>query len=97
MSDVPEVLEGDWEPAQIQALFEDLEHGAKVQHVQVRIGGDSGVQELSTTLQEAKGYSESGRAKAIQIRYEYDGQLWCDTLLFHGDAVKVIRTTLPSL
>lgn len=96
MTDEPEVLEADWDPEQVAALLDDLQSGAIVKHIQVRIKGDSGTQELSTTLEQAKKYCETGHAKAIQIRYEYDGQLWCDTLLFNPDSVRVIRTTLPS-
>lgn len=92
----PEILEAQWDRQQVAALFHDLQQGdlqhrVVIQHVQVR----SSLGDRSMPLAEAQTLFAQGDAKAIQIRYQFDGQLWCDTLMVEPETTKVIRTQLP--
>lgn len=90
----PEVLEAQWDLEQVERLFDDLHQGAEIQHVQVRTTSDRGAQDRVATLGEAQGLLQGGQAKAIQVRYRFDNQNWCDTLMIEPAAVRVIRTRL---
>jgi hypothetical protein len=85
----PQVLQAQWDREQVNALFDDLQQGAEIQRVQARPSKqDSGV-----TLQEARQLLEQGEATAIQIRYRYDGQDWCDTLIVGAESIRIVRTS----
>ena len=46
----------------------------------------------TASLVEAQALLDSGAAKAIQIRYDYEGQLWYDTLMVNDAGIRIIRT-----
>ena len=94
MTRQPDVLEAQWDLEQVDNLFEDLQQGADVQHVQVRTAPDGGPQDRVVTLHEAHELLRNGQLKAIQVRYEFDEKSWCDTLMFDPAAVRIIRTRL---
>ncbi|WP_372726006.1 hypothetical protein [Novipirellula sp.] len=91
-NETPELLEAHWGREQVVQLFQDLSEGATVEHVQVRTASDGRAADQSVTLLEAKAIFEKGDARAIQIRYGFDGQNWCDTLMVKPDEVHIIRT-----
>ena len=66
----------------------------QVEHVQVRSTARSGPSDRAVTLEEARELFNSQDAKAIQIRYGFEEETWCDTLMVQSDTVKIIRTRL---
>lgn len=90
----PEMLEAQWDRDQVNALFDDLSAGAQVEHVQVRSSARGGPNDRAVTLEEARELFDSQDAKAIQIRYRFEEDTWCDTLMVQSDTVKIIRTRL---
>jgi hypothetical protein len=94
MSPQPDVLEAHWELEQVDKLFEDLQQGAEILHVQVRTVSDDGPQDRVVTLNKAHELLRSGQAKAIQVRYTFDETNWCDTLMIDPAVVHIIRTRL---
>lgn len=91
-SPLPEILQAEWDRDQLIALFSDLDAGAEVRHVQLRTESlDSAV-----TLAEARDAFLSGQARAIQVRYEFEGELWSDTILPGDPTTKIIRSRLPT-
>jgi hypothetical protein len=92
-SEVPNsVLQADWDHERVAQLFADLQAGAHIIHVQVRTAVGKSPSDRETTLAEAHSLLDSGDAKAIQIRYDYEGQLWYDTLMVNNASIRVIRT-----
>jgi hypothetical protein len=87
----PEVLMAEWDLAQVLTLFDDLERGADVKHVQVRSSISKSTNDTKATLGEAKQQLTDGSAKAIQIYYDFEQQSWCDTLMVLPDCIRVIR------
>jgi hypothetical protein len=89
--ELTELLQAEWAHDQVSQLFLDLAAGAKIEHVQLRTSsGDK-----AATLAQAEAAFVAGSAKAIQVRYRFDGELWSDTI-FPGDpTTKIIRSRLP--
>jgi len=88
---LPELLQAEWGADQVMKLFDDLRDGAEVEHVQMRAAKD----DRTTTLAEAKLAFADGSAQAIQVRYRFEGEMWCDTILPSEQTTKIIRTRLP--
>ncbi len=89
---LPELLQAEWARDQIMALFADLAAGATIQHVQLRTQSTDQV----ATLAEAKAAFVAGQAKAIQVRYVFEGELWSDTIIPGDPTTSIIRNRLPS-
>lgn len=88
----PDVLEAIWDREQIEALFADLAAGATVTHVQVRTSAAGPPSDAAVSLDEAKQLFDERRALAIQIRYDFQRQQWCDTLMVLPVGVRIVRT-----
>lgn len=89
---LPEILQAEWAKDQVQQLFDDLRDGANVQHVQLR----STNTDATVTLAEAKLAFDCGEAKAIQVRYSFENERWCDTILPGDPTTKIVRNRLPT-
>ena len=89
--DLPELLEAEWDRDQVLQLFLDLAAGADVQHVQLRTASN----DRKVTLAEAEAAFIESWAKAIQVRYRFEGELWSDTILPGDPTTKIIRSKLP--
>ena len=88
---LPEILEAEWAKDQVLQLFDDLRDGAEVKHVQLKSRTTDG----AVTLAQAKTEFESNEAQAIQVRYLFENQMWCDTILPGGITIRIIRSRLP--
>ncbi len=91
--ELPELLQAEWSRDQVLQLFIDLATGAEVQHVQLRIGAE----DRQGTLAEAESAFIENLAKAIQVRYRFEGEFWSDTILPGDPTTKIIRNRLPVL
>ena len=92
---VPQVLSGRWPRDQVLLLFDELLSGAEIKHVQLRGQFPGRSADRQSTLEEARVAYLEERATAIQIRYEFENNLWCDTILPEQGTAQVIRTQLP--
>jgi len=88
---LPEILEAEWAHDQVMALFADLAAGADVQHVQLRTPEGDG----SASLADAEAAFATGRARAIQVRYVFESEKWCDTIMPGDPTTKIIRNRVP--
>lgn len=88
---LPEILQAEWDRDQVLALFADLAAGAEIQHVQLRTEAT----DQSVTLPVAEASFVSGQARAIQVRYRFENELWGDTILPGEPTTKIIRSRLP--
>lgn len=94
--DRPEVLHAQLQREQVVALFTDLQQSAEIRSVMVRrASGPSRPVDKAMSLQEAYQLLDDDLTKAIQIQYEFEGAIWCDTLMFVQDGIRIVRTTLP--
>ena len=51
-----------------------------------------GAGDSTTTLVKARELLGLGQVAAIQIRYHYEQQDWCDTLMVFPHAIRIVRT-----
>lgn len=88
---LPEILEAEWAKDQVLQLFADLAAGANVQHVQMK----SLQSDATVSLANAQAAYANDEAIAIQVRYMFDGEMWCDTIMPGNPTTKIIRNRLP--
>ena len=89
---LPEILKAEWDRDQVMQLFSDLSAGADVQNVQLK----SATTDATVTLAEAADAFAAGRAQAIQVRYVFENEMWCDTIMPGDPTTVIIRNRLPS-
>ncbi len=89
---LPEILEAEWAKDQVLQLFDDLQAGADVHHVQLK----TATSDSSVTLAEALRSFIATDAHAIQVRYQFENEMWCDTIMPGDPTTKIIRNRLPS-
>lgn len=87
---LPEILQAEWGRDQVLQLFDDLRDGAQVEHVQLK----SGQQDSHGSLSSARAAFDAQQAQAIQIRYRFQGETWCDTILPGDPTTKIIRSRI---
>lgn len=88
----PQLFQSELSPDEVEALFADLKLGAEITHVQVKMASGMGAADSKTTLIEAHELLRLGKVAAIQIRYHFEQQDWCDTLMVLPHAVRIVRT-----
>lgn len=88
--DLPEILQAEWGADQVHQLFDDLRDGARVEHVQLR----TAEQDFRTSLEEGRQAFVNQTAHAIQVRYRFENELWCDTIMPGEPTTKIVRTRL---
>ncbi len=94
---LPEILQAEWAKDQVLQLFADLAAGADVQHVQLKSHATDGAATDGTVpLATAEAAFVADEAQAIQVRYVYAGEMWCDTIMPGTPTTKIIRNRLPS-
>ncbi|GIX00268.1 MAG: hypothetical protein KatS3mg111_3600 [Pirellulaceae bacterium] len=90
-----QVYSGRWARDQVILLFEELSRGTAIKQVQLRSRFPDQMANGVASLEDARAAFVSDHATAIQIRYEYQDALWCDTILPEQGSAQVIRTQLP--
>jgi hypothetical protein len=91
----PTLYEAVWDREKMRQLFADLNQAAEIQHVQVRAEVDGARGDRTVSLAEAEALFHAGQAAAIQVRYCFDGEQWCDTVMIEADEARIIRTRIP--
>lgn len=89
---LPEILQAEWAKDQVLQLFSDLAAGADVQHVQIKSPALNATVPLAT----AEAAFAADEAEAIQVRYVFEGEMWCDTFMPGNPTTKIIRNRLPN-
>lgn len=88
--EAPEVLEGRLDRVGVESYFRDLDELAEIDQVLVR-WVDTMRESAATTLEESRDAVRSGTAHAVQIRYRYGEETWCDTLLADDKGHRILR------
>lgn len=89
---LPEILQAEWAKDQVLQLFDDLAAGADVQHVQLK----SDTTDATVDLAAAQAAFAADTAQAIQVRYVFESEMWCDTIMPGAPTTKIIRNRLPA-
>jgi hypothetical protein len=89
---LPEILQAEWAKDQVLQLFADLAAGTQVQHVQLKSAETYATVPLST----AEAAFAADEAYAIQVRYVFEGEIWCDTIMPGNPTSKIIRNRVAN-
>ena len=89
-----ELLQAKCDSEGLERLFSDLRGLATVKLVRVR-GAERGRSHDEVGLSEASALLARGEARAVQIRYRYDGDEFIDTIWPEGSGYRVVRVRAP--
>lgn len=89
---LPEILQAEWAKDQVLQLFADLAEGADVQHVQLK----SSTTDATVRLEVAAMAFAADQAQVIQVRYLFEGEMWCDTIMPGTPTTRIIRNRIPT-
>lgn len=75
----------------VDDLFRDLTLCASMQHISVKFAADVRPEDRSTLLDDldlvqARHLLDGATTRAVQLRYEFEGALWIDTVTRRSDA-----------
>ena len=89
----PDMFEKELDEAELDSLFHDLAALVDVEQVRMKRPGH----DECVTLAAARAAMKSTPTCTIQVRYRYEQDLWCDTLLRRDDGpVRIVRVRIPS-
>jgi len=81
----------DIDASGVEALFRDL--ALQTQVLEVRAKGPAAryASKLEVDLEGARQAFAEGRVHALQIRYVFEGAVWCDTVMRRPTGARVVR------
>ncbi|MCP5537685.1 MAG: hypothetical protein H7A51_15810 [Akkermansiaceae bacterium] len=91
---LPDLQQSLLDPATLEQLFIDLGALTEITEIIPKAAAEGYVPEHTRiTLDEAKDLLLSGSIRGLQIRYNYQGSQWWDTLLPapHGEGHRIVR------
>ncbi len=89
---LPELHQGVLSEAQVWQLFADIEQCTRVLEILPKHAAAGRVADAAgVTLAQARELVAARAVRALQLRYEYDGAEWWDTLMLNGGQFRVVR------
>jgi hypothetical protein len=91
---LPALQQAPLDAATVAALFRDLAACTRIVSVTPRRAGAApraDAQPTTITLGAAQAGLADGTIRGVQIRYFYDHQTWCDTLMARPDGIRLVR------
>ena len=88
---LPDLHQSFLDPQTLANLFRDIRVCTTVVEVIPKYAAKRMVSETSISLDEGQRLLNSGEARAVQIRYVYEGAQWWDTLINTPSGVQVVR------
>jgi len=88
---LPTIWDKLLDPATLDQYFKDLATHAEMISVQVKQSPTEYVLDNIMDLSAAREKVMTGDTRAVQIRYRFEEQEWCDTLIRQASGVKLIR------
>ncbi|MBA4150235.1 MAG: hypothetical protein H0X66_19165 [Verrucomicrobia bacterium] len=77
-------------PEVLEQLFRDIERCTEIIEIIPKVSAGY-VGQTSITLEEARAHLLSKQVRAVQIRYQYEGAQWWDTIMAVGDQFRLVR------
>lgn len=93
--ELPELTEAELDEAGLRALFRDLSAATTIEEIRCKQAPDRRADAAGTSADEALDGLLAGNVRGVQIRYRYDGQTWCDTVLATPRGHRVVRVAAP--
>ncbi len=93
--ELPELYEGELDEAGLRALFRDLAAATQIEDIRCKQRAEQHAEASPLSAQAALEGLLEGRVRGVQVRYRYDGQSWCDTILATTRGHRVARLASP--
>jgi MauM/NapG family ferredoxin protein len=93
--ELPELREAELDPGGLRALFADLAAATEIQEVRLKRASTDRGHAASLSVEEALEALLGGSVRGVQVRYHYDAQDWCDTILQTPHGYRVVRLASP--
>jgi len=88
---LPQVHAEDIDEAALGALFLDISVASRVVEVRVKGSPERYASPADGGFEAASRAFVERRIAGLQIRYEYRGKVWCDTLMRRDGGVRLVR------
>lgn len=88
---MPALTQAILDRATLDALFEDLRVCTRLRSIIPKLAAGVYAENEQLDLAAARTGLLAGRFRGVQIRYAYQGQEWCDTLLSTPQGVRIVR------
>ena len=95
--ELPELREGELDEAGLCALFRDLAEATQIEDIRCKQRSERHADASPVSVQEALEGLLEGRVRGVQVRYRYEGQRWCDTILATTRGHRVVRLASPEM
>jgi len=76
---------------ELSALFRDYRACATVVEILVKPGPGYVRTEARPTLEQAEEFLRARSVRGVQIRYQFNSSIWCDTLMPIADGIRLVR------
>jgi len=93
--ELPELREADLDEAGLRALFRDLAAAATIDEIRCKQAREHHADSATISAETALDWLLEGRVRGVQVRYRYQGEAWCDTVLATADGHRVVRMAAP--
>lgn len=88
---LPDLHEALLDAPSIEALFEDIAQHARIVEITVRGSSQRRAQAMPPSLDDARAQLGSPECRGVQLRYDFEGKEWWDTLIPQSDGVRLVR------
>lgn len=88
---LPALTQANLDEATLEQLFTDIAACTKVLEVTAKVAPKQLVPQRRLTLADAHALIRARSVRGVQIRYEYEGFEWWDTIIIDGDGPRVVR------
>lgn len=93
---LPPVHEGHLDRAGVQQLFFDIEHAGRFIGARLKEAPGKHSSGTECGLAAALEALDRGQAVGVQLHYEHQTRLWCDTILRQADGYRVVRVDVAA-
>jgi ferredoxin-type protein NapG len=94
--ELPELREAELDEDGLRALFRDLETLTRIEEVRLKQAAGHRAGDAGTAPSDALALLLAARVRGVQIRYRYQGESWCDTILRSPRGHRVVRLAEPA-
>ncbi len=88
---MPELNQADLDFATTEQLFHDIAELTEIVEIIPKQDKNQKVAPTSLTLDEARALLFNGNLRGLQIRYDYQGYQWWDTLMAKQNGFRLVR------
>lgn len=95
LSNLPTLQTADLDEEGLDALLVDLAACAEDIEIVVKSAPAARAEGAAPALRAALERFRAGELRGVQIRYRFEGRLWCDTLIRTAGGARLVRSPLP--